>query len=163
MISGGQGRGDYDHIRAPQTQQPTSKQSQVFFFFSILLQIGFFVLIFFFLADTNTDQVRNACKENLWGLVLARTVCALLEWVVQISTAGDPRLRPDSVLLLYKLPFAIAFTVVLPEAIDGGVCVQVSQSSNALVIISWIYLVIDWISSVAQLILLCLNRQISMR
>jgi hypothetical protein len=138
-----------------QKQDPENTRNPIFFLFSVILQLGFLLLIFFLLADTDNDRFRTACKGSLWGLVLARTIFALLEWGVQSITAIDSSKKLDLWLLLYKFPFAIAFTVFLPEAVDGGVCVKVSQSSNALVVISWIYLVVDWISSVAGLILLC--------
>lgn len=147
--------GNYQH--STQTQpllRPVSLPDQTYTIIiksiSGILSFAFLIAMIVLLGISRSENDRGACGSELWPLILVRIICNEVESLIMlVSGVSSPPLGPLMIMgALYKLAFAVAFTVVLPAAVSGG-CTQVSSSWYALVVVSWIFLVVDWIGAVS--------------
>jgi hypothetical protein len=133
---------------------PKYTKSLVYRIISTLFFFAFTIAIFVLLGQSHSEDDKGACGKDLWPLVLIRLIVNGFEWLIlfMMGVSEPPPGIFQKVITLFKLAFAIAFTVVLPAAVSSG-CTQVSSNWYALVVISWIFLVLDWIAAVAGFII----------
>ncbi len=106
-----------------------------------------------FLGQGFGDDSKGLCGKDLWPLILARLIINVLEWLLLLilNVVVPPLGMLQKFMTLLKLAFAISFTVILTAAVSGG-CAQVSSNWYALVVVSYIFMVVDWISAVAGIV-----------
>jgi hypothetical protein len=130
------------------TNSPFYKIASAVFFFA------FTIAVFVLLGQSHSEDDKGACGKDLWPLILIRLIVNGFEWLILflMGVSSPPPGIFQKVITLFKLAFAIAFTVVLPAAVSSG-CTHVSSNWYALVVISWIFLVLDWIAAVGGFII----------
>ena len=150
----------YNHGNYPQSAQtqpllrPISSPNPTYNiavkFIPGLLSAAFLITMLVLLGIGRSEDDRSECGTELWLLMLVRVIFNWLEWLIMLlSGVSSPPSGPLMLMSgLYKLAFAIAFTVILPAAVSRG-CTQVSSSWYALAVVAWIFLVVDWIGAVA--------------
>ena len=118
-----------------------------------LFLTAFTVTFCVFLGLAHGEDSKGACGKELWPLILVRLIFNVLEWVLLFIldvTVPRPGML-QKIMTLLKLAFAISFTVILTAAVSGG-CAQVSSNWYASVVVSYIFMVVDWISAVAGIV-----------
>ena len=151
----------YNHGSYPQSTQtqpllrpispPDSTYNIAVKLISFFMSAAFLIAMLVLLGIGRSEDVREVCGIELWLLMLVRVIFNWLEWLIMLlSGVSSPQPGPLMIMnAIYRLAFAIAFTVVLPAAVSRG-CTHVSSSWYALVVVAWIFLVIDWIGAVSQ-------------
>lgn len=121
---------------------------------SVLFFFAFTITILVLLAESHSEDDKEACGKDLWPLILTRLIGNVVEWLILflMGVSVPPPGLLQKIITVSKLAFAIAFTVILPAAVASG-CTEVSRNWYALVVVSWIFLVIDWIAAVAGFII----------
>ncbi len=133
---------------------PKFTDSLVYRIASVIFFLAFTIAISVLLAESHSEDDTGACGKDLWPLILIRLIGNGFEWLILfiMGVSAPPPGLLQKLITVSKLAFAIAFTVVLPAAVASG-CTQVSSNWYALVVVSWIFLVIDWIAAVAGFII----------
>lgn len=151
---------DQTHNLSDQTntviiQRPTNyAKSLAYRIVSVIFFLAFTIAISVLLAQSHSEDDKGACGKNLWPLVLVRLIGNGLEWLILfiLGVSTPPPGLLQILLTVSKLAFAIALTIVVPAAVSGG-CTQVSGSWYALVVFSYLFMVVDWIAAVAGIII----------